>query len=171
MENNLTYIRYVVMEDAPLILDWENNEEFWAVSENDSPYQLFDVQHLIMTLQKIETAKQARWMICLKENDKPIGCVDLTGIDFEKESATVGILISDRENRRKGFASTTLRNIEDVAKELKIKHLKCTIHEYNAQSIVLFEKSNYARVGESFDASNSKDNGKKIIELEKWLKK
>ena len=170
MENNLTYIRYVVMEDAPLILDWENNEEFWAVSENDSAYQLFDVQHLIMTLQKIETARQARWMICLKENDEAIGCVDLTEINFEEKSATVGILISDRANRRKGFATTTLRNIEDVAMELKINHLQCTIHEENSQSIVLFEKSNYDRVGESFDISDSKDKGKKIIELEKWLK-
>ena len=170
MGNDLTYIRSVVMEDASLILDWENNEEFWAVSENDSAYQLFDVQHLIMTLQKIETARQARWMICLKENDEAIGCVDLTEINFEEKSATVGILISDRANRRKGFATTTLRNIEDVAMELKINHLQCTIHEENSQSIVLFEKSNYARVGESFDISDSKDKGKKIIELEKWLK-
>ena len=158
------------MEDAPLILDWENNEEFWAVSENDSAYQLFDIQHLIMTLQNIEKAKQARWMICLRENDQAIGCVDLTEINFENESATVGILISDRKNRRKGYAISTLKNIEDLALELKIKHLKCTIHEENSQSVILFEKSNYVRVGESFDASDSEGEGKKIIELEKWLK-
>jgi len=158
------------MEDAPLILDWENNEEFWAVSENDSAYQLFDIQHLIMTLQNIEKAKQARWMICLRENDQAIGCVDLTEINFENESATVGILISDRKNRRKGYAISTLKNIEDVALELNIKHLKCTIHEENSQSVILFEKSNYVRVGESFDASDSEGEGKKIIELEKWLK-
>lgn len=158
------------MEDAPLILDWENNEEFWAVSENDSAYQLFDIQHLIMTLQNIEKANQARWMICLRENDQAIGCVDLTEINFENESATVGILISDRKNRRKGYAISTLRNIEDVALELNIKHLKCTIHEENSRSVVLFEKSNYIRVGESFDASDSKGERKRIIELEKWLK-
>lgn len=171
MVNNPTYIRYVVMEDAPTILEWENNEEFWAVSENDSPYQLFDIQHLIMTLQKIDVARQARWMICLMETNQPIGCVDLTEINFEEKTATVGILISDRANRRKGYATSSLARIEEVAQDLKIKQLKCTIHEDNVQSVVLFEKSNYVKVGESIDNSDSRGAGKKIIELEKWLKK
>ena len=47
------YIRPVNHADAELILDWENNEENWSVSENDSPYSIGDIIVLIGELKNV----------------------------------------------------------------------------------------------------------------------
>ncbi len=162
MENKSIFIRKVEFDDAEFILHWENNEENWAVSENSSPYSLFDIISLISELQDVRKAEQGRWMICSKESLFPIGCVDLTGIDFENKTAEVGILIADKEVRRLGFALKTLHLVEEQAKELGLDKLLCSIHSVNIASIELFKKCNYQQL-------DGKENG--IYFFEKWLKK
>jgi len=162
MLNDQLLIRKVTFKDADCILYWENNEENWAVSENDSKYSIFDIVALIGELQNVQNARQGRWMICVKGNESPIGCVDLTGIDFENNTADVGILIAEKNYRRKGYALMSLQLIEEEAKELGLKKLSCSIHSTNLASIRLFEKCGYQElVGET----------KEIYFFEKWLKK
>ncbi len=162
MQDSLLLIRKVTFKDADCILDWENNEENWAVSENDSKYSIFDIVALIGELQDVKNAKQGRWMICTKEGETPIGCVDLTGIDFENKTAEVGILIADKNHRRKGYALMSLQLIEEQAKELELNKLSCSIHSGNLASIDLFKKCGYQELVEET---------KEIYFFEKWLKK
>ena len=150
------------MDDAVLILDWENNVENWAVSENDSKYSLFDIVMLIGELQDIQKAKQGRWIICTTEDDAVIGCVDLTEVNFEENRAEVGILIAEKENRRKGYALQALQLIESKAEELDLNKLSCSIHSTNISSLELFKKNDYKQLDK---ISND------IYFFEKWLKK
>ncbi len=162
MENSSIYIRQVTIDDAKNILDWENNEENWGVSENDSPYTLYDIIVLIGELQNVVNAKQGRWMICLKENNQAIGCVDITGIDFETGVGDVGILIADKSFRKKGYASISLEQIEKEAFNLGLDKLTCSIHSSNIASINLFLKSGYMEIEKEKIG---------IRFFEKWLKK
>ncbi|MBL1280395.1 MAG: GNAT family N-acetyltransferase [Fluviicola sp.] len=165
------YLRYVEAKDAALILDWENNEENWAVSENDSPYSLFDIHVLIGELQDIPNAKQARWMICLSENDEAIGNIDLTEIDFKKKEATVGILVACKEYRQKGIASKSLQLIEDESIRLGVEKFICSVHKDNLASCQLFLKNNFRKIGEKKEPNSSEDEYIDVLLFEKWLKK
>ncbi len=160
--NNSIFIRKAIFEDAECILEWENNEENWRVSDNDSPYSIYDILVLIGELQDIQKVKQGRWMICLSETQEKIGCVDLTTIDFVKKTAEVGILIADKKNRRKGYALKSLICLEKKAVELGLTKLKCRIHSANTASVELFKKCDYQQL-------NKVENG--ICFFEKWLKK
>ena len=75
--------------------------------------------------------------------------VDLYDVDFEKGSAYVGVLIAEKQQRKKGFARQALLSIAQYAKkELKLVKLKATIQSRNEASIALFESLDYLRSGE-----------------------
>ena len=94
--------------DTVAVMIWENNTDNWEVSENNSSYTLCDINRLVTNLEDIRTAKQARFIICLSEDDSPIGTIDLFSIDFDLKTASIGILIADIGNRRKGYALESL---------------------------------------------------------------
>jgi len=171
MSDSSIFLRYIETKDAEQVLDWENNEENWAVSENDSPYSIYDILVLIGELQNIQKAKQARWMICSNIDEEAIGNVDLTEIDFENKQATVGILIADKETRNKGFASEALQLIEVEAMKLGVEKLNSTIHQSNKVSITLFLKSEFKKIGLQKESDLKDDEYIDVLVFEKWLKK
>ena len=81
--------------------------------------------------------------------------VDLYDVDFEKGSAYVGVLIAEKQQRKKGFARQALLSMAQYAKkELKLIQLKATIQSSNEASIALFESLDYLRSGEKTVDSN-----------------
>ena len=159
MNKSSVYLRYIEVKDAELVLEW------------DSPYSIYDILVLIGELQNVSKAKQARWMICLSENDKAIGNVDLTEIDFNKMEATIGILIACKEYRRKGFASKAIKLIESKAVALNLKKLHCSVHKDNIGSCNLFIKNKFMKIGEKLELEFKGGAYIDILLLEKWLKK
>jgi diamine N-acetyltransferase len=84
----------------------------------------------------------------LNENENPIGTLDLYDINFKHGYATIGIMVAEESERRKGFASESLRLISDYARDiLDLTNLQCTIHGDNDRSITLFEQFGFSRVG------------------------
>lgn len=170
-KQELISIRPIAVEDALIVLKWENSEENWAYSDTTSPYTLIDIVKLVEDLRDIRAVNQGRWMIDFSESQKPIGTVDLFDIDFEKGFASVGVLIAEKEDRKKGYASIVLDLISEQALSLGLSILKCTIHETNIASIKLFEKNGFEIKSVSNTVEVKEPNYIKEILLEKWLKK
>jgi len=57
------FLRPMVLSDALLVKEWENDRSNWSVSGNDSDYSLDEIRSLVDSLKDIKTAKQARYMI------------------------------------------------------------------------------------------------------------
>lgn len=169
-ENSIS-IRPIAIEDALIVLKWENNPENWEFSDTTSPYTLIDMVKLVEDLRNIRAVRQGRWMIDSRDRITPLGTVDLFDINFEKGFASVGVLIAEKEDRKKGYASLALELVGNEAVELGLSMLRCTIHETNISSIKLFEKNGF----EIKSVQNTEDvkepNYIKEILLEKWLKK
>ena len=164
-------IRSIELGDAVEVLRWENDVENWSSTNNDSPYQLWDIVRLIESLQNITVSKQGRWMICDSKTQKTLGAVDLCAIDFKSKEAIVGILIADKENRGKGIASEGLELIEAEAINLGLDKLTCMIHPENKPSVALFEKCDFKKIGQSDDKYLSDGVYIEALLFEKWLKK
>lgn len=165
------YIRPVAIEDAPHILLWENNVENWSVSNNNGEYSIFDIVQLVKDLEDIKVAQQGRWIICRNSDDLILGAVDLTGIDFIKREASVGILIAEKQYRRKGYAYESLEAVAREAIGLGLDRLFVTVQCQNIASQKLFEKSEYLRLPNSDDANMSEGAYIDTILFEKWLRK
>lgn len=142
------FLRQVEEEDANLILSWENSTENWRYSETEAPYSLFEIQQYVKNASQIRINKQLRFIICLNENDEPVGTIDLYEIDFKNLRAGVGVLIANKENRKKGYAKEALQLLVSFSsKSLNLIQLYCEIQSNNNASIQLFESEGFVQTG------------------------
>ena len=143
------FLRSIEKNDAFGVYLWELDKETQRVTQSEIKVSLENVYALIEQQTDVHNSSQLRMMICLSSNNASIGMVDLYDVDFEKGSAYVGVLIAEKQQRKKGFARQALLSIAQYAKkELKLVKLKATIQSSNEASIALFESLDYLRSGE-----------------------
>jgi len=156
LESDKIKLRAPEPDDTDILYEWENDPEIWLVSNTFTPFSKYFLgKYIRNSHHDIYHEKQLRLMIELKENEKPIGTIDIFDFDPYHSRAGVGILISSKEDRNKGYASETLKLIINYLSEvLSLHQIYCNIPENNEASLKLF-----------------KDNGFKIVgEKKEWLK-
>lgn len=156
------------LTDVDFVLELENNQEIWEVSNNDSKYSRSDIEKLVESLQDVNIAKQMRFMIWWKKSR--IGTVDLTDISFTDKSADVGIVVFPPNLRGRGLGAKALLGIEKIAKELGIDCLNAIVQEKNRASNQLFLKCGYAKKKGLVISDNNKADYIDMEHYEKWLK-
>jgi diamine N-acetyltransferase len=147
LENNILKLRSLEPHDLDLLYDWENNTEIWEVGNTLVPYSKFILhQYIENSHRDLYETKQLRLIIELKSTIPflPIGTIDLFDIDFHNQHAAVGILIAKEEQRNKGYASATIKLLEEyAAKRLNLSQLHCKIDAGNQLSLRLFQGLGY----------------------------
>lgn len=142
------YLRALESSDLELLYISENDIAVWKVSNIITPFSK-DVLELYLhsAHQDIYTNKQLRLMISLNHNHTPIGTIDLFDFDPMNLRVGVGVLIFE-EFRRKGYASEAIDLVKKYAQEtLMMNQLFCNISSSNSDSIALFEKAGFEKVG------------------------
>ena len=149
LENEKIKLRSCEPEDLPQMYEWENNTNYWLLSETIKPFSKYTLNEFIHQDQSdIATTKQQRFIIQLKKPYKPIGIIDLFMIDFTNSRAGVGLLIGDETERKKGLALQSLQLIKSYAHEiLNLFQLYCNVQISNTGSVELFTKAGYVQTG------------------------
>lgn len=146
-------LRRPVGSDAKLMLKWENDVDNWIVSDRMEVVSISDIEALIedQTRKPFEL-DQLRYMIVLQSSQKCIGTADLYEIDWESDTAFIGILIADPRLRRKKAATIALRHLMHIAfHELELYCLKARIQKENIPSEQLFLKLGFVKKNEEFN--------------------
>jgi len=146
MINSQVYIRKPIPEDLEFMLQLENDQDLWKVSQTTKAFTEDEIANFILNNKHNLTEElQLRLMIILKEEDRPIGTLDLYDYDKKGKSAGVGISIL-KGLRAKGYASKVMPLFINYAfTELALKELFCTIFIDNQASIALFESQGFER--------------------------
>ncbi|MCW5519667.1 GNAT family N-acetyltransferase [Aureitalea sp. L0-47] len=157
LKSDTILLRALEQTDLDLLYELENDESVWEVSNTTTPYSKFVLkQYLENAHRDIYEVKQLRLVICVAENRKPIGLVDLFDFEPKHNRAGVGIVIFDRDERNKGYASDALKMIADYSfTHLKLHQMYANISEDNNVSIQMFEKLGYVLAGTKKDWINS----------------
>ena len=143
--------------DIDVLYRWENDPDIWHVSNTYTPYSKFILEKYIENSHlDIYQMKQLRLMIDVREIDKaktrPVGTIDLFDFDPYHNRAGVGILIGERSDRKKGFATVALKKfIEYSFHTLQLHQLYCNITTDNKDSLLLFRKSGFRISGRKRD--------------------
>lgn len=141
------YLRTIDSGDFEIINRWENSPEYWTISGTQVPFSKDLILAYVHDSQDIYQSKQVRFIICLLENDKPIGHVDLFDFEPHHSKAGVGILIVKTE-QRKGYAKEALKILKNYCiQHLGLRNLYCNIIEDNEASIHLFETLGFEKIG------------------------
>jgi diamine N-acetyltransferase len=142
-------LRALEPEDLELLYEWENNDSYWLISNTVTPFSKFTLKRYLKHSHKnIYETGQLRLMIELIGEKKTIGAIDLFDFDPFHKRAGIGILIADETQRRKGYASMALKCLIQYSfTTLQLHQLYCNILANNAESIDLFEKLGFVRIG------------------------
>ena len=151
-------LRSVIGSDASILFQWENNRLNWRVSDRDAPLSMLEIERFIeqqLNAEEIDQLDQFRFIIIESSSRKPLGTLDLYEIDWDEESAYVGILIADPLNRRKGAGQFALElALERMWNELAITTAFARIQPDNSASLKLFKKAGFKKKKENSDAQN-----------------
>jgi diamine N-acetyltransferase len=153
----LIQLRALEPADLKLLYKWENDSTIWSVSGTLVPFSKFVLEEFVNQVhQDIYTNKQLRLMIDLKyfdedgENDgiRSIGCVDLFDFDPKNNRAGVGILIADKNDRGRGFATEALHLMVDYGFEvLDLHQIYANVRVENESSVALFKRVGFEVTG------------------------
>ena len=142
------YLRALEPADLAVLYTTENNTSVWKVSNTLTPYSKAILELYLETAnQDIYTTKQLRLMICENSTHKAIGTIDLFDFDPMNTRVGVGVLIFEYF-RKKGYASQAIELVKDYAsKTLLLNQLFCNISASNKESVSLFEKCGFEKIG------------------------
>ncbi|MCC6600428.1 MAG: GNAT family N-acetyltransferase [Crocinitomicaceae bacterium] len=141
------YLRPVTQEDAEQILEWENDPEFWPITETPGPFVIQDIRRFIERSSDLFGYGQIRLVICTKREDHKIGMLDLFNLNTTRQSAGVGILVAENSYRNKGIATEAISIlINSMYQFFYLKSLECLVFHDNTASIHLFEKCGFTIV-------------------------
>jgi diamine N-acetyltransferase len=146
-------LRALEPEDLELLYEWENNNDYWVISNTVSPFSKYTLKRYIENSHKnIYETGQLRLMIEHISDKQTIGTIDIFDFDSFHKRAGIGILIANKSYRRKGFASMALTCLTDYCfKTLLLHQLYCNILENNCESIDLFRKLGFLEMGKKKD--------------------
>jgi diamine N-acetyltransferase len=148
MTGEKVFLRELEPTDVQLLYRWENDPETWRVSGTTAPFSEHLLRSYVESVGDIFTDGQLRTIICLKEDRRPIGTIDLFDHDAVNRRAGVGVLIAEKMERGKGFAKEALALMMDHAfVRLMLHQLYCNIAAGNEASLELFRKAGFRTVG------------------------
>ncbi len=142
------FLRAPEPADIDVLYKWENDPEIWHLGNSVEPFSRFTLEQYILSADRdIFSAKQLRLIIADKQNENPLGSIDLFDFDPVNHRAGIGILISSDE-RGKGYATEALQLLIDYAfSTLELHQLFCNIATDNKASLELFQKFKFTISG------------------------
>lgn len=149
LRNNSILLRALEPEDLEFLYRWENDPGVWHLSGTLVPYSRYVLRQYLENAGKdIFEQKQLRLIIENREENRPVGAIDLFDFDPQHRRAGVGILIADARDRGKGFAREALETLMDYSFQvLKLHQLWCNISGDNPASMRLFKSAGFQVVG------------------------
>ncbi len=151
LKGRQTLLRALEPTDLDILYKWENNIDNWNLSGTLTPYSRFVIeQYLAASHQDIYYNKQLRLMIDKTDGEKEtaIGCIDLFDLDPFHKRAGVGILIGEKENRKKGYGKEALQLLTEYAfNKLDMHQLFANIAADNVSSLEMFKKCGFVMIG------------------------
>ncbi len=152
MKGEKVFLRELEPDDLERLYQWENDPETWRVSGTTAPFSRHLLKSYIESVGDIFTDGQLRTMICLQENERAVGTIDLFDHDPVNQRAGVGLLVAEKEDRGKGYAKDALRvMMEHAFERLMLHQLYCNIAVSNEASLKLFQNAGFIKVGRKKD--------------------
>lgn len=148
LKGDKIYLRALEPSDLDFVFELENDEQFWEMSNTQTPYSRFILKQYLDNAHKdIYEVKQLRLVISTL-NDETVGLIDLFNCDFKNRKAGVGIIISHQDNRKKGYGKQALQLLTNYAfKQLNLHQIYCNISEHNENSLKLFKNEGFEVIG------------------------
>jgi RimJ/RimL family protein N-acetyltransferase len=138
------YLRPAERDDLPLFVKWLNDAEVARHLSVRSPFsQAIEEKWFEQAVAK-QGESQYHFVICLIEDDRPIGATDLRDINLEDGRAGFGIIIGEKAEWNKGYGTETLHAICDFGfGQLRLERIELDVYAPNLRAQRSYEKAGF----------------------------
>jgi UDP-4-amino-4,6-dideoxy-N-acetyl-beta-L-altrosamine N-acetyltransferase len=144
IEGNNIYLRPITVEDTDMVLSWRNKKE--VVENFIYRKPITREEHLNWLATKVDKGLVHQFIVCLNEDNRPVGSVYLQHFDEENKKAESGIFMGDESIKGKGIGTEAIVLLKNYAFEtLGLHKLMARVLAYNAASLRLHEKAGYIK--------------------------
>jgi RimJ/RimL family protein N-acetyltransferase len=97
---------------------------------------------------KLETGLAVQMLVCMRENDQPVGCVYLSDIDHKHHKAEYGIYLGEQHVRGKGIGTLAAKLLIQYGfDELSLHKIYLRVFADNEAAIHSYEKAGFVQEG------------------------
>ena len=141
-------LRALEPQDVETLYKWENDTAIWVASHTQVPFSRFILeQYIAQSHLDLHTNKQLRLMITTKEG-QDVGAIDLFDFDPQHQRAGIGILVAEKQDRGKGYATEAVKRLLGFAfHDLKLHRVEAGCDVDNLASARVLEKAGLQREG------------------------
>jgi RimJ/RimL family protein N-acetyltransferase len=150
IESGRVFLRPFEKSDAELYRRWRADAEVmrlagWSVP---GPFGLAQVEARMERLTRGEDADRLTFLICLLEDERPIGEVSLSDVDRRNGSAELGILIGEVDEWGKGFGTDAVNAMVDFGfGDLRLERIWLNVWTENKRARRAYEKAGFVHEG------------------------
>lgn len=146
IEGRQIYLRPIRMDDTALIVKWRNEER---VRKNFIYQALFTKEgHEQWMKTKVASGEVIQFIICLKENDRPVGSVYFRDVDLANKKAEYGIFIGEEDAAGRGIGSeTAVLAVEYARNTMHLHKLMLRVFADNPAAVRSYEKAGFLQEG------------------------
>lgn len=143
-EQSGIYLRLMTGEDTDRIVAWRNSE---AVRKNFIYQELFTREgHEEWVRTMVNTGRVVQMMICLEQDDSPVGSVYIRDIEPLHRKAEYGIFIGEAQARGRGIGTAAAKlMLKYCFEELKLHRVFLRVYADNEQAVRSYEKAGFVR--------------------------
>ncbi len=148
LSNKRINLRAPEPEDLDIFYQWENDTSLWEHGPTLAPISRFVLrEYLRHAGEDIYSTRQLRMMIEKKEDQTPIGTIDLYDFDPYDNRAFLGMLI-DPKHQGKGYGTEAVElMIKYCFEHLHLHQICAHIAESNKVSLNLYQKMGFTQCG------------------------
>jgi RimJ/RimL family protein N-acetyltransferase len=144
------YLRAGERTDIPLFVRWFNDRRTTRTLIFLGP--MGTVSEEAWFTRMSEHQGDGRWffVICRLEDDRPVGSIDLHGVDYRNGGASLGIAIGDPADTGHGYGSDALRTLLAFGfDQLRLERIELEVYDFNDPAQRLYERVGFVHEGTS----------------------
>lgn len=146
LNGNEVYLRPITHEDTDLMVKWRNQEN--VIKYFFYHKEFTKENHEKWLREKVEKGLVAQFIVCMKENDRPVGSTFIKDIDYDHKKAEYGFFLGEEDVRGCGIGKDILRLTVDYAfNELKLHRVYARAFETNKPSVGCFLHCGFKQEG------------------------
>ena len=142
------FLRSIERDDLPRCHAWMNDPELRATLAQRYPMSLPREADWIERVTRGQDPSEIHFAICLDDGARHVGNCGLVGIDRDNRTATLGILIGEKDCRGRGFGTEAVKTLCRFGfEEMDLRKIRLDTQAANEAALKAYEKAGFRREG------------------------
>ena len=138
------WLRPAERSDIPTFVRWFNDAETTRFLAQRTPMSQAGEEQWFERMLQQHGRELYMFVICLLEDDRPLGTIGLHDVDHINGSAEFGIVVGEKSLWGQGYGTDALNAIADFGfGELRLERIYLQVFDYNARAVRAYEKAGF----------------------------